>query len=63
MKAFYIAYDDVYGQPPLSKNALQHLAAAYVARAEKNVALQLSRGGVRLATVLNKALGRQIAEP
>jgi hypothetical protein len=35
----------------------------YVARAEKDVALQLSRAGVRLAAVLNKALGRQVAEP
>jgi hypothetical protein len=34
-----------------------------VARAEKDVALQLSRAGVRLAAVLNKALGRQVAEP
>jgi hypothetical protein len=63
MEAFNIAYDDAYGQPPLSKDALQHLDAAYVARAEKDVALQLSRAGVRLAAVLNKALGRQVAEP
>jgi hypothetical protein len=54
MEAFNIAYDDVYGQPPLS--GAVHLDAAYVARAEKDVALQLSRAGVRLAAVLNKAL-------
>jgi hypothetical protein len=59
MEAFNIAYDDVYGQPPLS--GAVHLDAAYVARAEKDVALQLSRAGVRLAVVLNKALGKQVA--
>jgi hypothetical protein len=31
-----------------------------VARAEKDVALQLSRAGVRLAVVLNKALGHEV---
>jgi S1/P1 Nuclease len=62
MEAFNIAFDDVYGQPPLSKDALQHLDAAYVARAEKDVALQLSKAGVRLAAVLNKALGKQMPD-
>ncbi len=62
-EAFDIAFDDVYGQPPLSKDTLQHLDAAYVARAEKDVALQLSRAGFRLAAVLNKALGTQLAGP
>jgi hypothetical protein len=61
MEAFDIAFDDVYGQPPLSKDTLQRLDAAYVARAQKDVALQLSRAGVRLAAVLNKALGTQLA--
>ncbi len=63
MEAFNIAFDDVYGQPPLSRDTLQRLDAAYVARAEKDVALQLSRAGVRLAAVLNKALGTQLAGP
>jgi hypothetical protein len=63
MEAFNIAFDDAYGEPPLSKDAPQHLDTAYVARAEKDVSLQLSRAGVRLATVLNKALSRQVAEP
>jgi hypothetical protein len=62
MEAFNIAFDDVYGQPPLSKGTLQHLDVAYVARAEKDVALQLNRAGVRLAAVLNKAFGRQVAD-
>jgi hypothetical protein len=57
MEAFNIAYDDAYGEPPLSKDAPQHLDAAYVARAEKDVALQLSRAGVRLALLLNLTLG------
>jgi hypothetical protein len=35
--------------------------AASAARAEKDVALQLSRAGVRLAAVLNKALGKQVS--
>jgi hypothetical protein len=61
-ESFSIAEADVYGDPPLSKDAPQHLDAAYVARAEKDVALQLSRAGVRLATVLNRTLDRQTAD-
>jgi hypothetical protein len=61
MEAFNIAYDDAYSQPPLSGTV--HLDSAYVERAKKDVALQLSRAGVPLAAVLNKALGRQSAEP
>jgi hypothetical protein len=33
------------------------LDASYVAQAKADVALQLSKAGVRLAAVLNKALG------
>jgi hypothetical protein len=57
MEAFMLAKDDVYGNPPLSKTTPQHLDAAYVARAQNDVARQLSKAGVRLAAVLNKALG------
>jgi hypothetical protein len=57
MEAFVISKQDAYGNPPLSKTATHHLDAAYVAKAEQDVALQLSRAGVRLASVLNKALG------
>jgi hypothetical protein len=57
MEAFQISKVDVYGNPPLSKDALQHLDANYVSRAESDVALQLSRAGVRLAYILNTALG------
>jgi hypothetical protein len=62
MEAFNIAFSDVYGDPPLSANAVQHLDAAYVEQARKDVALQLSRAGVRLALVLNRALDRQVAD-
>jgi hypothetical protein len=59
MEAFKLAKSDVYGDPPLSKYDLQHLDTAYVDQAVKDVALQLSRAGVRLAVVLNKALASQ----
>jgi nuclease S1 len=56
-ESFNVAYEDVYGEPPLSAATSQYLDAAYVARAEHAVALQLSRAGVRLAAVLNRARG------
>jgi hypothetical protein len=56
MEAFGISKKDAYGNPPLSKATLQHLSAAYVAQAEKDAALQLSKAGVRLAYILNTAL-------
>jgi hypothetical protein len=61
LEAFNIAFTDVYGDPPLSKDAPQFLDAAYVERAKRDVALQLSRAGVRLAAVLNRAFGGQVA--
>jgi hypothetical protein len=60
-ESFNIAYSDVYGEPPLSKDAPQNLDAAYVERARRDVALQLRRAGVRLAALLNRALGGQVA--
>ena len=57
MEAFNVAFTDAYGDPPLSKNRQQHLDTTYVERAKADVALQLSRAGVRLALVLNRALG------
>jgi len=56
MEAFKLSKADVYGDPPLSKDMPQHLDQAYVDRAEKDVQLQLSRAGVRLAATLNNAL-------
>jgi hypothetical protein len=60
-EAFDIAYADAYGEPPLSKDAPQFLDAAYAERAKRDVALQLSRAGVRLAAVLNRAFSGQVA--
>jgi hypothetical protein len=40
----------------------QHLDSVYAAQAEKDVSLQLSKAGIRLASVLNKALGSQLAD-
>jgi hypothetical protein len=60
LEAFSISQADVYGDPPLSGSV--HLDAAYVEQAKKDVALQLSRAGVRLAAVLNKALGKQVTD-
>ncbi len=60
MEALNIAFDDAYGQPPLS--GAEQLDAVYAAMAEKDVVLQLSRAGVRLAAALNRALDRQTAD-
>jgi hypothetical protein len=57
MDAFMMSKNDVYGDPPLSAAKLQHLDADYVTQAKKDIAQQLSKAGVRLAAVLNKALG------
>ena len=49
---------EVPGQnPPLSAGQTQQLDANYVAKAEVNVQLQLSRAGIRLASLLTKTLG------
>jgi hypothetical protein len=64
-EAFALSKQDAYGTPPLAKTAPHqaphHLDAAYVAQAEKDVGLQLSKAGVRLASVLNNALGSRVA--
>jgi hypothetical protein len=62
MEAFMISKQDAYGSPPLSKATPRHLDAAYVAQAEKDVTLQLSRAGIRLAYVLNQSLGSDQAD-
>lgn len=59
MEAFNIAKTDAYGDPPLSKNGQHHLHKAYVDRAKRNITLQLSRAGIRLAYVLNRRLGSE----
>ena len=59
MESFQIAKADVYGQlPPPNERGGYRLPDSYAAMAERDVTLQLSRAGVRLATVLNKALGQ-----
>ena len=55
-EAFAVAQEDAYGDPPLSTAGPQHVDAGYVERAQNDVALQLSRAGVRLAYVLNRAM-------
>jgi hypothetical protein len=49
-----VAQEEAYGDPPLS--GTQQLTPAYVNKAEADVAVQLSRAGVRLAHMLNQAL-------
>jgi hypothetical protein len=39
--------------------AMQHLDSTYAARAEKDIALQLSKADVRLGFVVNNALRKQ----
>jgi hypothetical protein len=55
-EAFATAQEHVYGDPPLSGGEAQQLDPAYGEQAKADVALQLSRAGVRLAHLLNQAL-------
>jgi hypothetical protein len=59
LESFRLAKDDVYGRLP-SPNARGkiRLTDAYVAMANRDVAIQLGRAGVRLALMLNRALGQ-----
>ena len=59
MESFAIARKDAYGGlPEPSTQGVYVLDAGYVNAAIRDVRVQLSRAGVRLAVVLNKALGR-----
>jgi hypothetical protein len=62
MEAFTLGKDDAYGNPPLSKDSPQKISAAYVTQAAKDVRLQLSRAGIRLAFFLNQKLGSEAAD-
>jgi hypothetical protein len=62
LEAFNIAKSDAYGNPPLSQGPPQHLDASYVDTAEMDKSLQLSRAGIRLSYILNKALGSEQAD-
>lgn len=58
LEAFDIARTDVYGKLPTPDSAGKYkLPATYVSNAGSVVGTQLSRAGVRLAKVLNDALG------
>jgi nuclease S1 len=57
MEAFALARRDAYGLlPPPDGHDTYSLPPSYTEQAERDVALQLSRAGVRLAVVLNRAL-------
>jgi S1/P1 Nuclease len=59
MGSFKVAKDDAYGQLPAPDAVGKfRLADTYVAMADRDVALQLSKAGVRLAVMLNRALGQ-----
>jgi hypothetical protein len=58
-EAFYVAKADAYGKLPApSSRGSYRLSDDYVNTATDEVAMQLSRAGVRLAEVLNRALGK-----
>ncbi len=60
VETFEVAKADAYGQlpEPSARNTYQ-LTDEYVTTATDDVALQLSKAGVRLAFLLNKALRKQ----
>jgi hypothetical protein len=58
-EAFDVAKTIAYGDPPLSKNTTQHLDSTYADNAKKAIAIQLSKGGIRLAYILNRTLGSE----
>ena len=56
MESFAVGRDTAYGRLPPPKLGVYALSASYEARAKKAVELQLEKAGVRLASVLNRAL-------
>jgi hypothetical protein len=59
MESFRVAKDDAYGRLPTpNARGSYRLTDDYVAMAERDVAAQLGKAGVRLAFMLNKALGQ-----
>jgi hypothetical protein len=57
LEAFALARDNAYALLPApSGQSTYSLSPAYVDQAVRDVALQLSRAGVRLALILNRAL-------
>jgi len=60
MESFKVAKDDAYGQlPEPNSKHVYRLSDDYIAMATQDTAMQLSKGGVRLAFVLNQALGQK----
>ena len=59
LETFAVGRDHVYGQlPAANERGSYWLTDAYVEMAIRDVAMQLSKAGVRLAAMLNRALGR-----
>jgi hypothetical protein len=58
-EAFYVAKADAYHLPEPSSRGSYRLTDDYVTTATADVATQLSRAGVRLALILNTAMGKQ----
>src|SRR5215831_17701995 len=59
MESFQVANEDTYGQlPEPNRRGSFRLSDDYVTTATQDVAVQLSKAGVRLASVLNNALRR-----
>jgi hypothetical protein len=60
IETFYVAKADAYGRlPSPSPDGRYHLSDDYVTKATGDVATQLSTAGVRLAFILNTALGKR----
>jgi hypothetical protein len=62
LETFKVGKVDAYGGLPPSNESIRHLDTNYVDTAEVDVRLQLSRAGVRLASVLNRSLGAEAAD-
>jgi hypothetical protein len=59
MESFNVAKDDAYGRLPAPNlRGKYRLTDVYIAMADRDVAMQLSKAGVRLAVMLNRALGQ-----
>jgi hypothetical protein len=60
LESFKVAKDDAYGQLPVpGAHGHIRLSDDYVVLATQDVTIQLSKAGVRLASMLNKALGQR----
>jgi hypothetical protein len=63
MESFNVAKADAYGRLPApGARGRYRLTDAYVAVADRDVAMQLSKAGVRLAVMLNRAIGQGKAQ-